>query len=569
MGDRMPARQHPDRTVRRLIAALEPPARGPLARAARGTVFVMAGLGLCAVLLLAAELHLDGALGLAVRAAVVLLLAACLGFAAHRLRARIDVMEAIRHGQDAMGEGVLLLDPHTLTVVHASPAAAAIFGREGCFVGVDMRDTVEPSARAILDERRRLRAAGHRVPASAALAIVLPDGRRRFVEWATMPLTVDGRPLLLSIVRDATAREHAQRRLAEGHAFMEAVLDAAAGPIVVVGPDGRLLRVNAAAARLSGHEGAALIGRTPWELGLLSADQAAEVAAALRDGRDPYRHVVASRDRLVSWTATALRDAEGQIHSAVSVGVDVTDRRAAEERAHRALAALDVRSRELERSNRDLARFVELASHDLREAAQAVTGFSDLLDGRAGTQLDARAAAYLAATREAAGTMAELLDGVAAYGRLGGGEALASDVDCERTLDAVLRELAAEIDARGAAVTHDPLPVVPGDPEELSTLLSQLLTNALRFGGEQVHVGAERRPLGWKLTVSDDGDGVPEGERDRIFQIFRRVHPRGGAGVGLALCRRIAERHGGAIWVEEAERGGSAFCVTLPDREAR
>jgi signal transduction histidine kinase len=161
--------------------------------------------------------------------------------------------------------------------------------------------------------------------------------------------------------------------------------------------------------------------------------------------------------------------------------------------------------------------------------------------------------------------MAELLDGLAAYGRLGRGEALASDVDCERTLDSVLRDLAGEIEARGAAITRDPLPVVPGDPEELSTLLSQLLTNALRFGGEQVHVGAERRPLGWKLTVRDNGDGVPEAERHRIFQLAHRR----GAGVGLALCQRIAERHGGAIWVEDAAGGGSAFHVTLPDREAR
>jgi signal transduction histidine kinase len=168
--------------------------------------------------------------------------------------------------------------------------------------------------------------------------------------------------------------------------------------------------------------------------------------------------------------------------------------------------------------------------------------------------------------------MAGLLDGLAAYGRLGHGEAGAGDVDCERTLDLVLQELAEEIDARGAAVTRDPLPVVPGDAGELTTLLSQLVTNALRFGGAQVHVGAERRPLGWKLTVRDDGAGVPGCERQQIFQVFRRVDqdgPRHGAGVGLALCQRIAERHGGAIWVEDADGGGSAFHVTLPDREAR
>jgi signal transduction histidine kinase len=106
-------------------------------------------------------------------------------------------------------------------------------------------------------------------------------------------------------------------------------------------------------------------------------------------------------------------------------------------------------------------------------------------------------------------------------------------------------------------------------------LLGQLVSNAVRFGAgdaPRVHVGAERRALGWQLTVSDNGEGVPQRERQRIFQLFRRLHAadaRSGTGVGLALCRRIVERHGGAIWVEDGPDGGSAFCVTLPDREAR
>src|SRR5215212_5787032 len=101
----MPARHPPNRTARRFAAALEPPPRGRIARAARGTVFVLAGLGLCAAVLLTAELHLDGAPGLAARGAVVAMLAGCVGFAARRLRARIEIVEAVRRGHDAMGEG--------------------------------------------------------------------------------------------------------------------------------------------------------------------------------------------------------------------------------------------------------------------------------------------------------------------------------------------------------------------------------------------------------------------------------------------------------------------------------
>jgi signal transduction histidine kinase len=204
-----------------------------------------------------------------------------------------------------------------------------------------------------------------------------------------------------------------------------------------------------------------------------------------------------------------------------------------------------------------------------------VRGFADLLEADAAPVLAPRDRSYLTALREAAGHAEEMLDGLAAYGRLAHGEALARDVDCDRTLDAVLDDLAEELEARDAVVTRAPLPVVPGDPEELRTLFSNLIANAVRHCGverPQVHVGAERRGLGWQLSFADDGDGVPPAERQRIFQLFRRLHPRGahrGSGVGLALCRRIVERHGGAIWVDEAERGGSVFCVSLPDREAR
>ncbi len=279
------------------------------------------------------------------------------------------------------------------------------------------------------------------------------------------------------------------------------------------------------------------------------------------------------RERVVAWCATAMRDADGTIRSAVSVGLDLTEQRAAEDRARRAHAALDVRSHELDRSNRDLDRFAELAANELRLSVEAIAGYTDLLEAHIAPLLDARGRSYLGATREVAAEMHERLDGVAAYGRLGRGEAIVADVDCDRTLDAVLSGLAAELEATGAEVTRDPLPVVPGDPDELAALLANLVTNAVRHGAgadapARVHVGAERRTLGWQLTVTDRGAGVPRAERQSIFQIFRSLTPRG-AGVGLALCQRIAERHGGAIWVDDAAGGGSAFHVTLPDREAR
>jgi light-regulated signal transduction histidine kinase (bacteriophytochrome) len=304
-----------------------------------------------------------------------------------------------------------------------------------------------------------------------------------------------------------------------------------------------------------------MIGRTPWELGVMTVDEAAEVATALREGRDPFHHSITWRgrdgtERFVVWSATAMRDERGQIRSAVSVGVDVTRQRAAEERARRAHAALDLRSHELERSNRELAQVAELAARDMRESVQAVGRLTERLEAHAGAALDAHARGLLDGTREVAADMEALLEGLAEYRRLGSGEALARDVDCERTLDAVLAGLATEIELRGASITRDPLPTVPGDPDELVALLSNLVTGALRQSGEhgsgapRVHVGAARFGLGWQLTVSGDGAGAP-------------------GGVSLALCQRIVERHGGAVWVDRGRDGGSAVHVTLPDREAR
>ena len=167
-------------------------------------------------------------------------------------------------------------------------------------------------------ERNRLRAAGHRVPERVALQLAQPGAEPRFAEWATSPLggrrpraAADHRP------RRHAAPSSAERRLAEEHAFLEAVLDTAAGPIVVLGPDGRLLRVNAATARLAGMTPAAMIGRTPWELGLMTPRQAAEVSRRAARGPRP----VPPRDRRgTAPTAasasspgapTAMRDADG------------------------------------------------------------------------------------------------------------------------------------------------------------------------------------------------------------------------------------------------------------------
>lgn len=244
---------------------------------------------------------------------------------------------------------------------------------------------------------------------------------------------------------------------------------------------------------------------------------------------------------------------------------------------HGSLAAhaqRDRRALDPEREHAELERLVSIASHDLREPLRSINGFSELLERESGEAMSERGREFLSMIRQAGQRMDELLDGLSSYGRAGrpAGDG-PREVDLSETLGAVLARLREAIDARQAEITHDDLPVVLTDPAGLRLVIEQLIDNALKFNDAarpHVHVAVEDRDDGLELIVSDDGVGVPERERDRVFDMYRRLHPRGtyaGNGVGLALCRRIVHRQGGRIWVEDGPGGGSEFHVLLPDAE--
>ena len=549
------------------------------------TLGLRGGLGAAALafaLLVAAELGLEEHLGfvaLATRGTVFLVTGVSVGLVVERLRAGSEAMHALRRGLGELGDGFVVLDEEAWTVLHASPAAGTIFRRTPEELrGATLRELTDPSDHARVEQRRRLRRAGHDVPARGEFAVRAPGGEIVRVEVAAMPVALDRTGLWIASIRDVTPRRDAERRLAADHAFLQTVLDTAATPIGVLDAHGRVITANRAAERLAGLGTALMAGQTPWDLRLIDRAEVLATAAALRGGRDPVHHVAPwhtadGAERIIAWTTTAVREPAGAIRHAVTIGIDITEQRAAEDRARRAHAALELNSRELERSAHDLAQFADTAAADLRAplhaAARAVAAATERVAGDAGARDD------LAEAGAALAEIEQLLEAVRDYGRLGAGVASAHDVDVEGTVDEVLRDLAGAIAARGAEVTRDPLPTVAGDPAELRTLLGHLVGNAVAAGGggpRRVHVGAARRGVAWELSVSDNGAAVPEADRRRIFHGFGRVAVRAAGrrgGVGLAVCRRIAERHGGAIWVDDAASGGTAFHVTLPDREAR
>jgi PAS domain S-box-containing protein len=249
---------------------------------------------------------------------------------------------------------------------------------------------------------------------------------------------------------------------------------------------------------------------------------------------------------------------------------DLTGRKQVEERL-RATAA------ELARSNAELEQFAYVASHDLQEPLRMVASYTQLLARRYQGRLDKDADEFIAFAVDGARRMQELINDLLTYSRAGSRALELTQVDLDATLDRVLIDLGGAVEDSCATVTRDaPLPTVEGDGLQLQQLLQNLIANGIKFRRPEVppvvHVSARREPGSWVIAVSDNGIGIEEQYRERIFALFQRLHSRAeypGTGIGLAICRKIVERHGGAIRLESEPGQGTTFEFTLPDGRAR
>lgn len=253
---------------------------------------------------------------------------------------------------------------------------------------------------------------------------------------------------------------------------------------------------------------------------------------------------------------TAAKDAAQKIR-------DVEARRAAAQKA------AEERAADLERSNRDLEQFAYVASHDLQEPLRVVKGYLDLLDRRV-PGLDERARSYLQKAREGSVRMQTLIDDLLAYSRVGTRGHDFEAVDAREAFDAAVENLRVALQESGGDVAAGAMPRVLGDKAQITQLFQNLVGNALKFRrGDPPRVRVEATPGDgqWTFSVSDNGIGIDPKDHGRLFVIFQRLHGEEypGTGIGLALCKRIVERHGGRIWIESEAGRGSVFRFTLPE----
>jgi light-regulated signal transduction histidine kinase (bacteriophytochrome) len=245
--------------------------------------------------------------------------------------------------------------------------------------------------------------------------------------------------------------------------------------------------------------------------------------------------------------------------------LDINQRKAAE-------SDLELAQRNLERSNAELDQFAYVASHDLKEPLILLSAYARMLSERHGDDLDEEGRTFLGHVRDEASRMKSMIDDLLDYSRLQTRAEDASHVALDEVLETALRTLAPRIEESGARVdVQGPLPVVRGSPVQFERLFRNLIGNAIKFRGEEppvVTVGAERVDGSWVISVSDNGIGVDPGKAERIFDVFQRLHSQeqyAGTGMGLAICKRIVERHGGRIWVDPADGGGSVFKFVVPE----
>ena len=249
-------------------------------------------------------------------------------------------------------------------------------------------------------------------------------------------------------------------------------------------------------------------------------------------------------------------------------------RRLEETRSH--LNALEASNAALNRANEELQHFSYVASRDLQEPLRSVSGYVQLLGKRYEGQLDEKALGYIAKSNAAAQRMQTLIEDLLAYTRVNTQGRAFERVDTARVLDDTLANLHAAIEETGVKIRRGHVPPVEGDRVQVAQLLQNLIGNAIKFRGErpvEISIDAVREPVApaerprWRFSVRDNGIGIAPEYLDRIFKIFQRLHTRqeySGTGIGLAICKRIVERHGGKIWVESTPNEGTTFYFTLP-----
>lgn len=351
------------------------------------------------------------------------------------------------------------------------------------------------------------------------------------------------------------------------------VFDTDVEVVWILDTNGQILHANKTSARIVGRDTESLRGKTLQEIMGIPEEEAAlfftRICSHAREHEFWEGELSISRTDGSGFpalgTLNTVQAASGEISHFILEFRDWTDEKRVQEELER-------RTQDLLRSNQDLEQFAYVASHDLQEPLRMVTSYTQLLARRYKGQLSEEADEFIGFAVDGASRMQSLINALLAYSRVGTQSRELVPVDARTPFEQAKSNLEIAISENQASLTHDPLPTVMGDPIQLMQLFQNLIGNAIKFHGPDppvIHVSAKKDGQEWIFSVSDNGIGIDPRFWSRIFVIFQRLHSKEeypGTGIGLAMCKKIVERHGGRIWLESNAGQGSTFFFTLqPD----
>jgi PAS domain S-box-containing protein len=475
--------------------------------------------------------------------------------------------EYFRRTLDAAQEAFISIDAAGL-ITAWNPQAEATFGwSESEVVGRTIASTIIPPSYRESHQQGLARfletGEGPMLNKRLELPALRRDGSEFLVELTISAIRVGGEYVFNAFLHDITERKRLEREITR---FMELSLD-----LLAIGDlEGNFRRTNRAFEAMLGYSELELVGQSYIELfhpedRASVVDELERMRAGDGETRD-FEGRIRCKDgsyRSILWSAKISPDEE----LIYAVGKDITERK----RTEQAIREIEV----LERSNLELEQFAYDASHDLGEPLRMMSLLAGRLGRMYGDRLDEEGQRLIASIVDGSERMQILISDLLAYSRAARDPLERTLVDCSAVLKDTLALLQESIAEKDAHVTFDPMPTLVAEPVQLKEVFQNLLSNALKFTDElslRVHVGAERETDAWHFWVRDNGIGIDPQQAERVFEMFRRIHPRdayAGSGLGLSICKRIVERHGGRIWVEPARVKGSIFHFTIPGEPPR
>ncbi|NHN46291.1 PAS domain S-box protein [Halostella sp. JP-L12] len=462
-----------------------------------------------------------------------------------------------------LDEVVWMSDPDTREILYINPAYERVFGRD--------RDSVYENPFSFLeavhpDDRERVERAYDTTPEEGfdeEYRIVTPDGETRWLDVQAGIVHNDRKTRVVGIAEDITERKERERALEESERrYRTLVEDFPNGAVALFDDDLQYTAVGGQLLTSEGIDPDDRIGRSVRELypDELLEEVEPNFRAALAGESNTFE--IEYHDRHLFSQTLPVRNADDEVFAGMLVVQDVTERREYE--------------RKLEESNERLEQFAYAASHDLQEPLRMVSSYLQLIEDRYADELEADGREFLEFAVDGADRMRDMIEGLLEYSRVDTRGDPFEPVELNDVLADVRDDLQVKIEESDAAIAADDLPRVNGDASQLNQVFQNLLSNAIEYSGDappRIRVAADRADGGneWVISVSDEGIGIDPDDADRVFEVFQSLHgpDDSGTGIGLALVKRIVERHGGDVRVESEPGEGATFSFTLPDAADR